>query len=60
MPGRLTWSEYITFAFVAFSSMFLGATFVHRIYKPNLTIPDDPPSLEGKESKLIGIKKRPS
>lgn len=36
MPGALSWSQYLLFSAAALTSMLLGASVVHNIYKPNL------------------------
>jgi hypothetical protein len=36
MPGGLSWQQYIVFSISAITTMFIGASIVHNIYKPNL------------------------
>ena len=40
MPAGLSWPRYLTFNAVALFTMFLGAQFVHAIYRPLDDLPE--------------------
>ena len=42
MPFGMSWGQYFSLATISISSMLAGATVVHHLYKPDLTVPDTP------------------
>lgn len=53
MPLGLSWGKYIGAIAASLGSMLAGASVVHHIYKPDLTVPVEPvPKPSGEVGKL--------
>ncbi|XP_038612612.1 protein BRAWNIN [Tachyglossus aculeatus] len=58
MPAGVPWSNYLKMLSATMLTMLAGAEVVHRYYRPDLTIPENPPKPGELRTELLGLKER--
>uniref|UniRef100_A0A6I8NA17 Uncharacterized protein n=1 Tax=Ornithorhynchus anatinus TaxID=9258 RepID=A0A6I8NA17_ORNAN len=58
MPAGVSWSNYLKMLSATMLTMLAGAEVVHRYYRPDLTIPENPPKPGELRTELLGLKER--
>ncbi|XP_078672134.1 ubiquinol-cytochrome-c reductase complex assembly factor 6-like [Branchiostoma floridae x Branchiostoma belcheri] len=60
MPAGVPWGPYLRFLTASMLSMFAGAQVMHKLYNPDLSIPDVPPKPGELKTEIHQVWKRPS
>ncbi|XP_053430345.1 protein BRAWNIN-like [Nycticebus coucang] len=58
MPAGVPLGTYLKMFAASLLSMCAGAEVVHRYYRPDLTIPENPPKPGELKTELLGLKER--